>query len=438
VERIMHPFGYVGIDFGTSNSHFAYCNVEGDLKPQTIQLAGKSSVTTCVWWRRLAQEEHDILAYGAETVEAWTGFEAHERADCHFAFGFKPDLIHSERARRDAWAFLLKTRQEVQRAGLPRPLGPAGMAVVVGVPAEVGAEHRRWTAEAARAAGFGDAECLEEPLGALAFHLSAGDVTPTEARAGVVVVDFGGGTLDVALVSAAGLREPWGDSVLGGRLFDDLFFQWLCDQNPGLAIDDPEALVVWQRECRELKERNEIPREVSRYIPESTTLQGLRAGDGRVADKITAELGELAVMAATVTTSIVTLVVTVVKVKLIIVLAIAHPILALLAAAGALLAWLGIKNATKDVVENTIRNHEFNAVTLPILQACLWESECWPFPGLRERLAAGRADAATKLQAELRANVRPLEDAAAAKFDAIIDLVIQDLGVLEWFRPAAH
>jgi molecular chaperone DnaK (HSP70) len=195
----MHPFGYVGIDFGTSNSHFAYCNAEGDLRPQTIQLAGKPSVTTCVLWRWPAQEEGDILAYGAEAVEAWTGFEAQERAGCHFAFGFKPDLVHSERARRDAWAFLLKARQEVERAGLPRPLGPGSMAVVVGVPAEIGAEHRRLTAEAARAAGFGDVEFVEEPLGALAFHLSAGDVTPAEARAGVVVVDFGGGTLDVAL-----------------------------------------------------------------------------------------------------------------------------------------------------------------------------------------------------------------------------------------------
>ena len=90
--------------------------------------------------------------------------------------------------------------------------------------------------------------------GALAFHLNNGDVSPAEARAGVVVVDFGGGTLDAALVSAEGLREPWGDPALGGRLFDDLFFQWLCDQNAPLEIDERKALVVWQRECRELKE----------------------------------------------------------------------------------------------------------------------------------------------------------------------------------------
>jgi hypothetical protein len=250
----MTPFGYIGIDFGTSNSHFAYCNREGDLKAQPICVGGKTSVTTCVLWQQPAQEEQDIVAYGSEALETWLQYEAEERAGSYFAFGFKPDLVKSDRARRDAWAFLLKARQEVQRAGLPRPIESGGMAVIIGVPAEIGDEHKRLTVEAARAAGFGAVECVEEPLGALAFHLNNGDITPSEARAGVIVVDFGGGTFDVALVSADGLREPWGDPVLGGRLFDDLFYQWLCDQNPHLEIDDREALVVWQRECRDLKE----------------------------------------------------------------------------------------------------------------------------------------------------------------------------------------
>jgi hypothetical protein len=48
------------------------------------------------------------VAYGTEALETWLQFEAEERATCHFAFGFKPDLVKSERARRDAWAFLLK------------------------------------------------------------------------------------------------------------------------------------------------------------------------------------------------------------------------------------------------------------------------------------------------------------------------------------------
>jgi hypothetical protein len=244
---------YIGIDFGTSNTHVAYCNHRdsGRLCPEPVRLGGAASATTCVLWREPARDEGDILAIGGQALQEWGQFEAEERRRYRFAFGFKPDLARSERARRDAWAFLHKVYQEVAEV---RP-GAAGRdAVVIGVPAEVGPEHRERTAEAARAAGFGQVACVEEPLGALAFHLNNGDLKPPEARCGVVVIDFGGGTLDVALVSAEGLREPWGDTALGGRLFDDLFFQWVSDQNAPLHVEAREALVVWQHECRTLKE----------------------------------------------------------------------------------------------------------------------------------------------------------------------------------------
>jgi len=70
------------------------------------------------------------------------------------------------------------------------------------------------------------------------------------------VVNFGGGTLDVAWLDARhGLRTPWGDPTLGGRLFDDLFYQWLLDQNPELNLNVRDRVYVWQGPCRELKER---------------------------------------------------------------------------------------------------------------------------------------------------------------------------------------
>ena len=41
-----------------------------------------------------------------------------------------------------------------------------------------------------------------------------------------LVVDFGGGTCDFAFMYRGMVRNSWGDMELGGRLFDDLFFQW--------------------------------------------------------------------------------------------------------------------------------------------------------------------------------------------------------------------
>ena len=34
------------------------------------------------------------------------------------------------------------------------------------------------------------------------------------------------------------MRAPWGDPALGGRLFDDLFYQWVLDQNGPFEVDD--------------------------------------------------------------------------------------------------------------------------------------------------------------------------------------------------------
>ena len=152
------------------------------------------------------------------------------------------------------------------------------MPVVVGVPAEVGPEQRRTTAETRRGSRLRRVTCIEEPLGALAYHLAHNDITAAEARRGVVVVDFGGGTLDVALLDQHGLREPWGDPTLGGRLFDDLFFQWLLDQNPGKKIDAGDVMFVWQLTCRELKE--EFSRRWARMGPTDDFRKRVQVGDG--------------------------------------------------------------------------------------------------------------------------------------------------------------
>lgn len=245
---------YVGIDFGTSNSHVAYCidTGEGPLIAVPIRFGGRPSIATCVLWGRPGSGEAQVEGFGTVAVETWSQYDADERAGRRIAFGFKPDIARSARSRADAVAFLHKVCQGVVDI---QPACVSDGLVVVGVPAEIGREHRDRTAEIARAAGFTTAVCVDEPLGALAYHLNNGSITPAEARDGVVIIDFGGGTLDLALVDAEqGLRAPWGDPALGGRLFDDLFYQWVQDQNEPFAVDEHEAMAVWQSECRELKE----------------------------------------------------------------------------------------------------------------------------------------------------------------------------------------
>ena len=98
---------YLGIDFGTSNTHAAHCtDHEGSrLVPNPVRLGGKSSTVTCVLWREPAEETEHIAAYGTVASEEWNQLESAERNQHRFAFGFKPDLVRSERSRRDAKAF---------------------------------------------------------------------------------------------------------------------------------------------------------------------------------------------------------------------------------------------------------------------------------------------------------------------------------------------
>ena len=245
---------YLGIDFGTSNTHVATCvdTGEGPLTAVPIRFGGRPSIATCVLWGSSPTGEEHVEAFGTVAVETWSQYDADERAGRRIAFGFKPDIASSSRSRTDAVAFLHKVFQGVLDI---QPASVTGGVVVVGVPAEVGQEHRDRTAGIARSAGFTTAVCVDEPLGALAYHLNNGSISPAEARDGVVIIDFGGGTLDLALVDAEhGLRAPWGDPALGGRLFDDLFYQWVQDQNEPFEVDEHEAMAVWQSECRELKE----------------------------------------------------------------------------------------------------------------------------------------------------------------------------------------
>jgi hypothetical protein len=245
---------YIGIDFGTSNTHVAYCSDpgEGPLVSIPIKITGKAPTTTCVLWKTGADGVDYVEEFGTVAIETWSQLEPSERSGRRLAFGFKPDIAHSPRAAEDASAFLTKICQVVSGV---HPAAVRNGLTIIGVPAEIGEAHRNLTRDIVRSAGFADAVCIDEPLGALAYHLTNGSLALAEAYQGVVVVDFGGGTLDLALVTAeAGLRAPWGEPVLGGRLFDDLFYQWLIDQNGAFEIDEREKLVVWQKECRELKE----------------------------------------------------------------------------------------------------------------------------------------------------------------------------------------
>ncbi|MBN1342520.1 MAG: hypothetical protein JXQ73_07560 [Phycisphaerae bacterium] len=249
---------HLGVDFGTSNSFLAVAS-DGTLSATPIDFGG-DGLRSIVLYRTDDAGIENVIAFGEHAEHEWGMATPHEKKSLRLASHFKPDISPTnETPRKDAAAFLKCLADDlVQRGALPAGKRPADFDVLIGVPANALPGYEETLAQVARESGFGDPQLVPEPIGALVGHLSRHEFSVRDARAGLLVIDFGGGTCDVAYVLRLEVRQAWGDPILGGRLFDDLFYQWFCQANPGateaMAGEGDDYYVHWIK-CREMKER---------------------------------------------------------------------------------------------------------------------------------------------------------------------------------------
>ncbi len=261
----------IGIDFGTTNSYFSRFLLEADghrVRPIDFGNDQVGALPTTILYRK---EKHPVIGDAAENE--WGEASARERRDYRLRTHFKPEISKSDEAKADAITFLRTTAGLLQRRYMDMDTR-----VIVGVPGEAGESFRHTLTEVLKLAGYGDVSLVPEPIGALLYHLWNEDISPSQAQGGILVVDFGGGTCDFAFMKGLDVSKAWGDMLLGGRLFDDLFFQWFLDQNFGalkkLVRHGDDYIVHWIG-CRRAKE----------YF--STAMRANRN------EKIRASLGEL-------------------------------------------------------------------------------------------------------------------------------------------------
>ncbi|WP_266180201.1 Hsp70 family protein [Dyella humicola] len=120
---------------------------------------------------------------------------------------------------------------------------------VIGTPVNVSEEHRAALLRSAERAGFKRARLVYEPTGAL---VGAIDPSRMSQHSIVLVVDWGGGTLDLSIVKRTGdvLRELAVDgdvSVLGGSQMDERLLLALVNQQPKLKARLAE-MPAWRDE----------------------------------------------------------------------------------------------------------------------------------------------------------------------------------------------
>lgn len=246
----MEPRNILAIDFGTTNTYFSKCSAD-QISPMGVDFGtGRDGLPTAILYRGAREPlvgEPALHEYGEASPPERMGYELHAQ--------FKPDIVESAPAARAATEFLRVVVLQAQRQHIA--LDPAQYDVIFGVPSEAQPAFRTKLAHIAKSAGYGDVRLMDEPKGALLHHLWHKDFSPQEARAGILVIDFGGGTCDFAFLQSLQVSHSWGDMELGGRLFDDLFFQWFLEQNPQAPAAMEQAgdtYYVHAYLCREVKE----------------------------------------------------------------------------------------------------------------------------------------------------------------------------------------
>lgn len=240
--------GVMAIDFGTANTYFCKCP-DNQVSPKGVDFDGsRAGLDTAILYRE-----------GKEPLIGHTAFEefgeatADERRRYTFRAQFKPDIATSAEAREHATAFLKAVLDNARNKHLD--IEPADRRVIFGVPAEADRSFKDALAEIAFNAGYAKIETRDEPIGGLFYHVYDRSIAPRDALRGVLVIDFGGGTCDMTFTYRGKIQKPWGDMHLGGRVFDDLFYQWLMEQNPEVAnaLEPRDEFFVFYL-CRELKE----------------------------------------------------------------------------------------------------------------------------------------------------------------------------------------
>ncbi len=246
----MSDLSILAIDFGTTNSYYCKCPAD-QLSPVGVDFgSGRDGIPTAILYR---PDKEPLV--GNPALHEYGEASSEERKSYRLCTQFKPDIATSKEAAKNAEDFLRTIVAQAQRQHIS--LDPARHDVIVGVPSEAGEAFRTKLQEIAREAGYGDVRLVDEPIGALLCHLWHKDFSPDEATRGVLIVDFGGGTCDFAFLRSLEECHSWGDMELGGRLFDDLFFQWFIEQNPSALKEIERAgdtYYVHSYLCREVKE----------------------------------------------------------------------------------------------------------------------------------------------------------------------------------------
>ena len=182
----------IGIDLGTANT--------------LVYVPGKGVIINEPSVVAVNQKTGRVVAVGQEAKNMLGRTPAHIEAIRPLVDGVISDFEVTE----EMIAYLVNKAQ----LGSSKLLGPR---VVVGVPSGVTNVETRAVKDAAISAGARDVYIVEEPMAA-----AIGIRLPVHEPSGNMIIDIGGGTTDIAVISLGGIVRSKNSKIAGDRLNEDI------------------------------------------------------------------------------------------------------------------------------------------------------------------------------------------------------------------------
>lgn len=234
----------VGIDLGTTNSVVAFTELG---RQRTVKVE-QNEYTSAVLPSCVSQKTDQTLLIGFAARRDWNcvrEFKRHIGEDTSFPLG-EECLTPVELS-----ALILGKLKE----GFEREVGPIEGAVIT-VPANFTDRKRSETKEAGRLAGLEVLRVINEPSAA-AIAYARSDRPP---GSNAIVIDWGGGTLDVALIDCfegvLDIKANDGEERCGGKDLDAAILSLLEDKlrhQLGAELDNPAVRHELMLHCERIK-----------------------------------------------------------------------------------------------------------------------------------------------------------------------------------------
>src|SRR6266852_8112056 len=199
----------VGIDLGTANT--------------LIHVRGRGIVLNEPSVVAVSKRTGQVLSVGTEARRMLGRTPADIVAILPLRDGVSADFDHTEQMVRH---FITRAHNRAWHVSHPR--------VVIGIPSGVTEVEKRAVTDAATMAGAREAHLIEEPMAA-----AIGAGLPIQAAGGSMIVDIGGGTTEVAVISLGGVVAATSVRV-GGDEMDDAIVQYVR-RTMGLLIGERTA-----------------------------------------------------------------------------------------------------------------------------------------------------------------------------------------------------